>query len=75
MLKKRGSGQRSVYRRKDELWVGQYKIRTHDGAKTKYIYSKTRKGAASKLADAVAESDSGLVYDCGSVSLGDYLGR
>ena len=75
MPKKRGSGEGSVYRRKDGVWVGQYKIRTHDGAKTKYICSKTRKGAASKLADAVAERDSGLVYDCGSVSLGDYLGR
>ena len=54
---------------------GQYKIQTRNGAKkTKYIYSKIRKGAASKLADAVAERDSGLVYDCGSVSLGDYLG-
>ena len=55
--------------------MGQYKIRTHDGTKTKYIYSKTRKEAASKLADAVAERDSGLVYECGSMSLGDYLGR
>ena len=48
--------------------MGQYKIRTHDGTKTKYIYSKTRKEAASKLADAVAEGDLGLVYECGSMS-------
>ena len=75
MPKKRGNGEGSVYRRKDGWWVGQYEIRTHDGTKTRYIYSKTRKGAASKLADAVAERDSGLVYECGSVSLGDYLGR
>ena len=74
MRKKRGNGEGSVYRRKDGLWVGQYKIRTHDGPKTKYIYSKTRKGAASKLADAVAEGDSGLVYDCGSMSLGTTWG-
>ena len=55
MPKKRVNGEGSVYRRKDRLWVGQYKVRTHDGTKTGYIYSKTRKGAASKLADAVAE--------------------
>jgi integrase len=73
--KRRGNGEGSVYRRKDGLGVGQYKIETPSGAKTKYICSKTRKGAASKLADALAERDSGLVYDCGSVSLGDYLGR
>ena len=75
MPKKRGNGEGSVYRRKDGLWVGQYKIQTQNGTETRYIYSKTRKGAASRLADALAQRDSGLVYDCGSVSLGDYLGR
>jgi integrase len=73
--KKRGNGKGSVYRRKDGLWVGQYKIRTRNGTKTKYLYSKTRKEAASKLADALAERDSGLIYECGSMSLGDYLVR
>ncbi len=75
MPKKRGNGEGSLYRRKDGLWVGQYKIQTHDLTKTKYIYAKTRKEAASKLADALAERDSGLVYDCGSMSLGAYLKR
>jgi integrase len=73
--KKRGNGKGPDYRRKDGLWVGQYKIRTRNGTKTKYIYSKTRKEAASKLADALAERDSGLIYECGSMSLGDYLVR
>lgn len=73
MPKKRGNGEGSVYKRKDGLWVGQYKIQTQNGPKTKYIYSKTRKEAASKLADALAERDSGLVYKCGPMSLGDYL--
>ena len=75
MPKKRGNGEGSLYRRKDGLWVGQYKIQTHDVTKTKYIYSKTRKEAASKLADALSERDSGLVYECGSMSLRDYLER
>lgn len=73
MPKKRGNGEGSVYKRKDGLWVGQYKIQTQNGPKTKYIYSKTRKEAASKSADALAERDSGLVYKCGPMSLGDYL--
>ncbi len=75
MPKKRGNGEGSLYRRKDGLWVGQYKIQTHDLTKTKYIYAKTRKEAASKLADALAERDSGVVYECGSMSLGAYLKR
>jgi len=73
--KRRGNGEGSVYRRKDGLGVGRYKIETPSGAKTKYICSKTRKGAASKLAGALAEGDSGLVYDCRSLTVGDYLDR
>ncbi len=75
MPKKRGNGEGSIYRRKDGLWVGQYKILTQNGAKTKYIYSKTRKEAASKLADALAERDSGLIYDSGSITVDEYLDR
>ena len=75
MPKKRGNGEGSVYRRKDGLWVGQYVIKTPDGTKTKYIYSKSRKEAAAKLAKAMAERDSGLVYDCGSLTVGQYLGK
>ncbi len=74
MAKKRGNGEGSVYRRKDGLWVGQYKVPTPQGTKkTKYIYSKTRKEAASKLAAAVAERDSGVVYDSGNTTVAEYL--
>jgi hypothetical protein len=69
--KRSGNGEGSVYRRTDGLWVGQYKIETPSRAKTKYIYSKTRKEAAAKLAEAVVERDSGLVYDCRSLTVGD----
>jgi integrase len=75
MPKKRGNGEGSVYRRKDGLWVGQYKIWTGNGTKTKYIYSKTRKDAATKLVEAIAERDMGLVYDCGSMTVEEYLER
>ena len=57
MPKKRGNGEGSVYRRKDGLWVGQYKIGYPSRAKTEYIYSKTRKEAAAKLAEAVGEKE------------------
>lgn len=75
MTKRRGPGEGSVYRRKDGWWVGQYKVHTPNGTKTKYIYSKTRKGAATKLSKAIAERDSGLAYDCGSMKVGEYLDR
>lgn len=74
MAKKRGNGEGSVYRRKDGLWVGQYKVLTPQGTKkTKYIYSKTRKEAATKLAAAIAERNSGVVYDSGSMTIDEYL--
>ena len=75
MPKKRGNGEGSVYRRKDGLWVGQYVIKTPNGTKTKYIYSKSRKEAAAKLTKAVAEKESGLVYDCGLLTVEEYLDK
>ncbi len=75
MPKKRGNGEGSVYRRKDGLGVGQYVIKTPDGTKTKYIYSKSRKEAAAKLTKAIADRDSGLVFDSGSLTVEEYLIR
>jgi hypothetical protein len=75
MAKRRRNGEGSIYRRKDGLLVGQYKIQIPSGPKTKYIYSKNRKVAAAKLAKAIAERDSGVVYDCGSLTVGEYLAK
>jgi integrase len=75
MSKRRGRGEGSIYRRKDGLWVGQYKVQTPEGTKTKYIYSKTRKDAATRLAKAIAERDAGLVFDAGALTIGAYLER
>ncbi|HJQ29378.1 MAG TPA: site-specific integrase, partial [Rubrobacter sp.] len=75
MAKRRGNGEGSVYRRKDGLWVGQYKIQTLNGIKTKYIYSKNRKEAAAKLAKAIADRDTGLVFGSGSLTVEEYLVR
>jgi integrase len=51
--------------------VGQYDV---DG-KHRYIYGKTRKEVAAKLTKAIAERDAGMVFDAGSLRLGDYLDR
>lgn len=69
--KRRSSGEGSIYQRKDAYWIGQYKV----GNKTKYIYRKTRKDAASALAKAIAERDSGIIYEAGKLNLGDYLDK
>jgi integrase len=66
---KRGSGEGSIYRRKDGRWVGQYEV----GGKRKYIYGKIRKEVATKLTKAMAERDAGMVFDAGALRLGDYL--
>ena len=55
--------------------MGQYKVQTPNGTKTKYIYAKSRKDAATKLAKAIADRDSGLVFDSTSLSVEDYLGK
>ena len=75
MGKRRGRGEGSIYRRKDGLWVGQYTVQTTNGIKTKYIYSKTRKDAATRLAKAIAERDTGLIFDAGALTMGAYLDR
>jgi integrase len=75
VAKRRGNGEGSVYRRKDGLWVGQYRVETPSGAKMKYIYSKNRKDAAAKLVKAIADRDSGFVFDSESLTVGQYLDR
>src|SRR5215212_9113561 len=75
MSKRRGRGEGSIYRRKGGLWVGQYTVQTAEGTKTKYIYSKTRKDTATRLAKAISERDAGLIFDAGSLTVGAYLER
>lgn len=72
---RRGNGEGSIYRRKDGLWVSQYSVQTGLGKKTKYIYGKTRKEVATKLTTAIAERDAGVVFDSGSLRVGNYLDR
>ncbi len=70
---RRSSGEGSIYRRKDGRYVGQYRAKTPDGAKYRYIYGKTKSEVRRKLAMAIADRDAGLVYDDGGMNLGRYL--
>ena len=73
--KRLGGGEGSIYRRKDGRWVGQYNVQTETGKKSKYLYGKTRKDVAARLAKAIAERDAGTVFDSGSLKVREYLDR
>ena len=75
MAKKRGNGEGSIYRRTDGRWVGQYLVHTAKGPKYRYLYGKTRAVVAEKLTKAMADRDSGLIFDAGKMTVGDYLDR
>jgi integrase len=62
--RRRGRGEGSIYRRKDGRWVGQYEA----GGKRRYVYGKSRKEAAGKLARAVADENDGLIFDSEKIS-------
>jgi integrase len=67
--RRRGRGEGSIYRRKDGRWVGQYEV----GGKRRYVYGKTRKEVAGKLAKAVADGNDGLIFDSENLTLARYL--
>ena len=70
---KRGNGEGSITRRKDGLYMARYTVQTATGAKRKTLYGKTRQEVSEKLTKAMADRDGGLVYDAGSMSVGEYL--
>ena len=72
-MTRRGRNEGSLYQRKDGYWVGQYKVHTLGGSKYKYIYGKNRRDVAKKLTKALADRDSGLVFDSESLTLSGYL--
>lgn len=75
MAKKRGNGEGSISKRKDGRYRGRYTVHTANGPKQKAVYGKTRAEAAEKLTKAMSDRDGGLVFDVGSLKLGDYLDR
>ena len=72
---RRPKGSGSIYTRKDGTVVGQYEVDTLNGKKRKYIRGKSKKDVASRLAKAISDRDSGLVFDSGSLTLSEYLDK
>ncbi len=71
---KRGNGEGSITRRKDGRWWGRHTVHTSEGPKQRAVYGKKRADVAAKLRKSMSEADSGLVFDAGSVTVGEYLG-
>ena len=70
---KRGNGEGSITRRKNGGWMAQYAVYTAEGRKRKTIYGRTRKDVAAKLAKALSDRESGLIFDAENLTLGKYL--
>ena len=75
MSRKRGNGEGSISRRKGGGWMAQYTVYTAEGRKRRTLYGKTRAEVAAKLAKALSDREGGMVFDAGSLTLGDYLDR
>lgn len=75
MAKKRGNGEGSISKRKDGRWWGRYTVHTLQGPKQRAVYGKTRAEVAAKLHETMVAIDSGLFFDTGNLTLGEYLDR
>lgn len=72
-MAKRGNGEGSITRRKDGLYMARYTVQTQAGPKRKTVYGKTRAEASDKLSKALADRSGGLVFDTGTLTVGEYI--
>jgi integrase len=48
-------------------------VHTSEGRKRRTLYGKTRQEVAAKLSKALADREGGLMFDAGSLTVGEYL--
>ncbi len=72
---KRANGEGSITKYKDGRWCGRYTVQTVDGPKRKAVYGKTKAEVREKLTKALAERDSGLVFEAENPTVKSYLER
>src|SRR5215208_6066027 len=79
MAKKNGNGEGSIYPHKRNGkkvgYRGAYWVQSAEGPKRRYITGKTRDEARDKLIEALGNRAQGLVFDAGSLTVGEYLDR
>lgn len=74
MASKRGNGEGSITRHKASgKYMARYTVPTPTGSKRKAIYGDTRDEVREKMTKAMADRDSGVVYDDENQTLGEYL--
>jgi integrase len=77
-MAKRGNGEGTISKRGDGTYFARYYVDTPNGPKRKTIYGRkgeTRKDLAKRLAKAIADRDSGIVFDDQGLIVGAYLDR
>ncbi len=76
-MAKNGNGEGSIYEHKRNGkkvgYRGSYTVHTAEGPKRSYVTGKTRDDVRAKLTKAMADRDGGLVFDTGSLKVGEYL--
>ena len=73
---KRGNGEGGITRhKKSGLYMARYTIQTPIGPKRKTVYGRTRAEANEKLTRAMADRDTGLVFEGEDQTLSAYLDR
>ena len=78
-MAKNGNGEGSIYEHKRNGkkvgYRGAYWVYTSDGPKRRYVQGKTRAEVNQKLTKVMADRDGGLIFDAGSLTVGEYLNR
>src|SRR5215218_1159537 len=78
-MAKNGNGEGSIYEHKRNGkkvgYRGAYWVYTSDGPKRRYVQGKTRAEGNQKLTKAMSDRDSGIIFDTGSLTVGEYLNR
>jgi integrase len=73
-MARRGNGEGSITRhKKSGLYMARYTVQTVTGAKRKTLYGRTRAEVAEKLTKAMANRDSGFVFDADKLKVDNYL--
>jgi integrase len=73
--RKNANGEGSVFQRKDGYWVAQYAVTSHGTTGYRQSYGKTQKEAIQKRDEARTRENSGLVFEAGRTTVGEYLDR
>src|SRR5215213_8348170 len=75
LMAKKGNGEGSIYPHKKVGYRGAYWVHTSEGPKRRYVSGKTRDEVHDKLIEALGSRAQGLVFDAGSLTIGEYLTR